>query len=140
MLRRRWLVRAPTRRIQIGWKIAPKMLMIFFSLLLCCWLASTGQLCQSCWCKEKVRATPVTKSWEKVGKLFEKLGIVFKRQYIAPIHTYFSGWGLTKQVCHKRLLKTSLAQRRDVDTNRQKEEPRPRHTDTAFQNMQLLSG
>ena len=34
MPRRRWLVPAPTRRIQIGSKMAPKVIMIFFSGLL----------------------------------------------------------------------------------------------------------
>ena len=36
-------------------------------------------LCQSRLRKEKVRASPKTKSWIKVGKLFEKLGAVWKR-------------------------------------------------------------
>ena len=39
--------------------------------------ANQGQLCQSRLRKEKMKATPKTKSWERLGKLFEKLGAAF---------------------------------------------------------------
>ena len=42
--------------------------------------ANQGQSCQSRLCKEKVKATPKTKSWEKFGKLFGKLGTAFEHR------------------------------------------------------------
>ena len=42
--------------------------------------ANQGQLCQSPLCREKAKATPNTKSWEKMGKLFGKLGTAFQHR------------------------------------------------------------
>ena len=87
MPRRRWLVPAPTRRIQIGSKMAPKVIMIFF--LSCCSWAYTRQLFQLPLWKEKVRAPQKTKSWIKVGKLFEKLGRYLNRNALPDPHLLF---------------------------------------------------
>ena len=87
MARRRWLVPAPTRRIQIGSKMAPKVIMIFFSGLL--FVGVYKAIIQLPLWKEKVRAPQKTKSWIKVGKLFEKLGRYSNRNTLPDPHLLF---------------------------------------------------